>query len=313
MSELSPTVAIDLDRVRERLHDSQEHVRLVELTKLMEAGESAEPAIELLAERLSDSSVTVRKLTVVVLGRIGAQAISVLVCALDAQQPTPVRVAAASGLASIGPEAFDAVEPLCQCLQSDEELLRTNAGIALSKIGEESVPALRTALKSPEINVLLAAVKALGWIGSKAKDAVKDLQNVSSMDSPMLSMAASAALVKITENPSTGLPALLEALENGDESARKTAVECIGEIGESARKQAPVLREHLSDPAPEVRAAAALAIARIKADDEPSVEALQQLMDDDDAEVRKHAAIALASFEQSVANESSESAQQDGT
>ena len=220
-----------------------------------------------------------------------------LVAGLAPTQPMAVRIAAASGLGRIGPAADSAIDRLCECLTSDDALLRWHAGFALGKMGKAPVSALRSLLESSDPPVVSAAVDALEWIGEDAGDALEDLKRLSATaSSPLLQLACASALVKISGDPSVALPMIQSMLQDEDKDARKACLERIGNLGGSAREFVPMILGCLADPAGEVRAAAALALAKIEEEPSRVLEPLTERLSDPEEEVRANAAMGLARY-----------------
>jgi HEAT repeat protein len=329
--------------IEARLADPAEPVRLAALAELMKP--DAEPArvLEAVAACLNHSSAKVRKLAVVVLGKLAAKgqgvtpAVPALIRALDETQPMPVRVFAAVGLAQAGPAAEPAIEPLCWAMNdpsakrkppahaspagapgaasalSPEDVLRMNASLALSGIGAPAVPWLRRLLRASDQAVVIAAISGLGRIGPAARDAAPDLQQLAASPDAKTRQACSAALVKITGNPAAGLPALLQDLRSPDPSLRKASLAHIGELQALGESATPSILPGLTDSDPEVRAASASALAKVQADPAEIVPRLTNLLQDPAPDVRVSSAMALASLgpEASPARASLESMQRE--
>lgn len=283
----------DPPAVVQKLGSSAEHVRLAALAELLRPEIDPAPVVEAVSGCLDDGSPAVRELATVVLGQAGAPAVRALTHALDPHQTMPVRIAAASGLARIGAPASMAVEPLCRCVEEDDDLLRWHAAFALGKIGAAAVPALRGLLRSERPATVGAALDGLGFIGSDANSAAEDIKGLLPLASPSLRLACHAALVAVTGHIEAGLPMLQAALEEPDASLRKQSLERIGLLRSRAQVLGAAVRRCLDDPAAEVRAAAALALARIEAGDAQAVEGLIGLLEDPELEVRAKAGIGL--------------------
>jgi HEAT repeat protein len=166
-----------------RLADPAEPVRLAALAELMKPDAEPTQVLEGVAACLNHSSTKVRKLAVVVLGKVAAKgqgapsAVSALTRALDDAPPMPVRMFAAVGMAQAGPAAEPAIETLCRAMDaraanpnppqpigpasaaSAEEMLRLNASLALRGIGAPAVPSLRRLLRAADPAVVTAAIR----------------------------------------------------------------------------------------------------------------------------------------------------------
>ena len=254
------------------------------------------PHLERVAACLDYPEEPVRLLAAVVLGRIGAPAVSALTRGLVPEQPTVVRVIAALGMASAGPEAAGGIRELCRCLTSPDEGLRNAASVALGKIGAPAAASLELMLRFPDPNTLAAAVSALAMIGPPAAQIAGSLDALAARATLPLQLACASALACVTGDPARGLPILLGALGSPDPAIRKLSLDRIGELQQAGGGAAPYLLHALNDPEPPVRAAAALAIARVRVPAAQSLAQLTWLLDDPAPEVRIHASIALSAL-----------------
>jgi HEAT repeat protein len=306
--------------IEARLADPAEPVRLAALAELMKPEAEPAPVLDGVAACLNHPSAKVRKLAVVVLGKVAAKgqgttpAVAALTRALDETQPLRVRVFAAVGLAQAGLAAAPAIEPLCRAMNApgaksdppapastagpatDEDLLRLNASVALRGIGAPAVPSLRRLLRASDPAVVIAAIGALGWIGPPARDASPDLHHLAASADAKTRQACSSALVKITGNAAVGLPALLQDLRSPEPSLRKAALTYIGELQALGKSASPNILPRLADSDPEVRAAAASTLAKVQADPAEIVPLLTNLLQDRTSDVQISAAMALASL-----------------
>jgi HEAT repeat protein len=288
--------SLDAASIAAGLRDPREHIRLARLAELVRSSKSDPSMFDALAACLNDTNPSTRQLAALALGTGSAPAVPNLIEALDERQPASIRITAASGLSRAGANATPAIEPLAKCLDSSDELLRWHAAFALSKIGSPALPLLMTKLASADPVGQCAALNALGWIGLAAGTAIEAIKRLSFSTSTTLRFAACSALIRITGDSSAGLPAMLTALDDRDESVRFAAVQRIGEVGHLTQSSAPRILQSLSDPSPSVRAAAALTLARIDAKGPEVVQALARLLRDPDAEVQAAAGIALSNL-----------------
>ena len=151
-----------------------------------------------------------------------------------------------------------AVKPLSSILQGCDEASRSQAALALGKIGEPAAAAsLITALEDPAAPVRAAAAKAIGMMGDPQ-----------------------------------GTRALIRALEDPVGSVRKVAVCALSKLGGGYPLE--VLEGVLRDPNCTVRAAAAEALGAIG--NPQAIPALRGLLCDRDCDVRRKAAAALDSL-----------------
>lgn len=80
---------------------------------------------------------------------------------------------------------------------------------------------------------------------------------------------------------------LITALKSGDQPAKLSAIDSIGQQGEKAAAAVPALTELLKDHSPEVRAHAVKALGEIGQEAKPAVPALAALIADKDENVRR--------------------------
>ena len=280
-----------------RLKNPQEAMRLAALAELFQLGQESPEHLDDVASCLTHESTGVRTLAVEVLVRMGGVAVPALIMGLEEGQLPAVRIMAASGLGRIGPAADAAIDRLCACFTSGDAMLRWHAGFALGKIGQAAVPALLPLLESSDPQIVSSAVDALEWIGEDAGEAQEDLQRLfATAPSPLLRLACTTALVKISGDPSVALPVVQTMLQDEDQDTRKACLERIGMLTGSGREFVPLILGCLEDPAGEVRAAATLALARIEEEPSRILEALTERLADPEAEVRANAAMGLARY-----------------
>jgi len=280
-----------------RLKSSQEALRLAALAELLRLGQEISDCLDDVAACLAHANAGERTLAVEVLTRMGVSAVPALITGLEESQPPAVRIAAASGLGRVGPAAAPAIDRLSACLTSNDPMLRWHASFALGKMGQAAVPTLRSLLDSSNPLVVAAAVDAFEWIGEDAGEAVEDLQRLSAKaPSPLLQLACTSALLKISGDAAAALPVIEAMLQDENQETRKACLERLGMLTGSAREFVPLIMGCLEDPAGEVRAAATLALARIEEEPSRILEALTERLADPDGEVRANAAMGLARY-----------------
>ncbi len=156
----------------------------------------------------------------------------------------------------------------------DDANIRQGASIALAKLGQPAVPALRKSLVSESKDVRLWSAYTLGQIGPVAASTVEAL-NVSLADAdPVLRAAAAEALGKIAAP--TAVACLVKALDDEDDQVRQHAAVALGQIGPAASGATKKLIVALSDQ--QVRTIARDALIQIGPD---AVDPLVESLDDD--------------------------------
>lgn len=296
----APQSAAAIGQYRLGLLDKAQHVRLEVLAKLIGQPQRAAKLVQEVSNLMADPSQSVRELAVTVLGQAGQAGVNGLIQGLHPQQKFPVRVLAANTLGRLGPDAQDAVKPLCQTINIGNDDLRWQASFALGQIGEPAVESLISLLTgTDETKVKIACVDALGWVGPAAQPSMQELESlIQDQDSPMpLRLAACSALIRITEDASQALPFMIEQLSHEAPEVRQAALDRIAELLELGQEAQGDIMPLLSDPAAPVRAAAALGLVKIKADPGDTVQAVvTPLLDDPDPEVRASVGMVLHAY-----------------
>ena len=147
-----------------------------------------------------------------------------------------VRLAAARGLAKIGPAAVTA---LTQLLTDKDEGVRMVAATFMGKIGPDAikaVPALTQLLKDNDKWVRMNAALALGEIGHEAKTATPSLMELLQENNGTVRQAAAWALGKIGPEAKTAVLALMQLLTDKDERVRVAASQALDEINKDKKE-----------------------------------------------------------------------------
>ncbi len=280
-----------------RLRDGEPGVRLGAMAECLMVEQLSRGEAAALSERLLDPEPSTRILAIEALLRCGEDGAAPLISALQADQPTAVRVAAASALARMSSSPRDAAGPLAACMAGDDEVLRFHAGSALAKMGEGAVPFLQPMIHGPKEDVALAALNVLSRIGPEAFGAIEALKALQeSNPAPSLRLACSAARAQISGEPSALLETLAGLLASKDPQLRRDCLKRMGDLGEASAPVIEAVLQALSDPAAAVRAAAAITLARIQADPGQVVPVLIERLEDAELEVREAAVMALARY-----------------
>ncbi|MEX0702861.1 MAG: HEAT repeat domain-containing protein [Planctomycetales bacterium] len=176
----------------------------------------AERVVPVLAARLRDPDVEMRRRAAAALGRLGTKAKSALPDLIALLEDEQIREAAATALGGLGAEAAPAVPALAKLLEIDELDCRRAAAAALGAIGPPAGPAVPALLRLLQ------------------EDQGKE-------DDGYWRYAAIAALSKMGEHSQAAVPYLTATLDDPD--MRYSAVDALGEIGQAARPAVPKLLE----------------------------------------------------------------------
>jgi len=282
----------------EALGDGDRDVRRAACVALGRVGDAT--AVPALVEALGDGDSDVRRASCEALVRIrDAQAVPALIQALG-DGDWYVRRVACEALGAIGDAT--AVPALVEALRDDDRDVRRVACEALGAIGDATaVPALVEALRDGARDVRRAACEALGAIGDATAvpalikalgdddkgdddkdvrrlacggigDVIAEFKLIQTLGNDSVRSAAYEALVQIG---SPSVPALVEALGDGDRDVRYAACGALGRLGDATA--APALRVHA-----ECLDAARRALEQLGGTALPLADAVHQLLERSD-------------------------------
>jgi len=272
--------------VAARLNDRDLQVRWQAASALERLGSAAAPAVPALVEALPRGCKHVHSGIIDALASIGRAAVPALVQVLGSESEL-LCVDAAQALGRMGETALPAAPSLVRALTDERARVRFAAAVALRQIEPAEVGNLADGLRSSGEPVRAPAVLDLMVVGDRGVDAVSlALDHWQQKVSP----EAIRALVDIG---GPAVPALLEALRDGNCRVRRAAAEVLARFGGAAEPAVPALAEALTDPDGRVRRAAAKALRRAGAPAAAAMPALRKLLDDPLPKVRGAAQLAL--------------------
>ncbi len=169
-------------------------------------GEDAGPAVQEVAQALTDPDANVRSAAAWALsqmGAAGAPSIPGLEKTLGDENPR-VRSLSAVALRSMGPKAVDAVPALVQVLSDPEVYVRAPAADAIGNVGPAAKAAVhplseRLLTAGEQVYVLRSVAAALGNIGPDAAGALPALQQA--LKIPRVTYTAQEAILRIKKEP----------------------------------------------------------------------------------------------------------------
>jgi HEAT repeat protein len=323
-----------LEIMRSMLQESDPNNQVLAADALGRMGPAAEEAVPDLVQVLNVRNDTVRSRAGKALADIGEVAVPSLISALKQQEPS-VRIAAADTLGNIGPAAKEAVPALATLLGDEDQEVSRHAASALGRIGPAAVPELievarwrgrhATDMASTAFADLKAdaatvrelvklmgnvkedpavrafAAKALGNMPDKARGEMPELIRLLGDENNDVRTAARWAL---GQTGPKGIPALREALKNGNPRVRSGAAFALGSMGPAAEEAVPDLLHAMKDEDRTVRIDAILAIGKTKVASDAVVRALNQVLETDkDEVVRLDAVRVLSKIDTSEAEE----------
>jgi HEAT repeat protein len=302
------------------LRDPQSELHGDALDSLASIGAPAVPALTAAVKQEEDPSL--RKQSILALGRVGKPAIPVLGGALTDKDPS-VRLQAVTALGQTGP---DAVATIAKAFGDEDAEVRQEAARVLGTMSKNDpgvVPALVKALRDPAapvrnqatlslqairpdaetvlneliplledktLDIRLVAIRFLGEFGVPA---VPKLVGLLKDPEPAVWREASSTLEKLPAPEKVLFPALVPLVTDENVSARQNAVNILWRCGPPAM---PLLLEALKDKAPTVRLAAVRSLDKVTADSKVVFPALVQALDDEHPAVRGSAASTLGRF-----------------
>jgi len=270
------------------LNDKEESVRNAACNALGMIGPAAEPAIPTIRRLLMDDPKPTA-LGERALGRIGSSSVNVLV-ELLAHKNARVRSEAAMALARIGPEAKVAVPVLIKRLLDEDLAVGVESAVALYAIVgwmDLYVPVLTNALKEEPHYVANAIMR----IGPAAKPVVPALiAFVQETDDKIDRHWVATALAYIGPENKATVPILLDIMKTKNGGASYSTVSALSSIGPPA---VPKLVETLSHSSPVLRTSAALVLGEMGREADNAVSALIEALKDEDEDVRAEVESAL--------------------
>lgn len=288
----------------EALGDPDPRVRRMAAAVLGRSGPGAATAGPALIRATRDPDESVRKLAAATLRRAADVPRAIPALADLMKDPSvEVRRWTAGVLGSLGGRATSATPALIAALQGQDTSTRASILTALGRVdasGKEVIPLLIQALDDPAEEIRAAAVGSLGhFIGAHRNVVMPSLLKTLGDPSWEVRYHVSGTLGLSRPTPLV-VPALIEALSQGEPLARATAADALGRINyagpqnpQTIQRAVEALTPALADQDPRVRESAARALAFFRGAAEPSERELRAAMDDPSRRVRDEASAAL--------------------
>jgi len=240
-------------------------------------------------ELLRAGTVDERTRAALVMGRMGSPdwASAPLMSALEATRPAEVRSMAAWALGQLKDRR--AIRILIQTLKDDDEKVAEAAASALGTIGEPAVPALIATLGGGHPQAHRMAVRALGQMGSVAREPL--LRIIADEKSPDDTMRGAAEAVGLLGDEAA-IPQLVRLLRAREGRLAMSAANALAAIG---RPAVNALVEALPSQRAELELRKAIVHALISIG-EPAIDPLIAALDHHSAAVRGTAEEALTSI-----------------
>ena len=256
------------------------------------------PAVPFLRKALRHEEIRIRLQAVRSLYSVGwryagvpdKEAAADLVAVLQDKSPV-IRGYAAYTLATIGPDADQAIPSLVECLQDKDEFVRNAACVALGMIGpaaKDAIPEIRRLLMD-DTEPTAQAAEALGRIGPSATNALIQLL---SHKSALVRSEAARALARIGPEAKAAAPVLIERLLDEDVAVGVESAVALNAITGWMDLCAPVLANGLKEEPDYV----ANAIMRIGPAAKPVVPTLITFVRGADDESVRHRAVTALGY-----------------
>jgi HEAT repeat protein len=293
------------------LSDSQAVVRYQATMALGRIGPDASEATSYLSTYTvkDGSSWPIRKAAAFALGSVAGKekgdpdvkAVNGLVYAMSNDPSSHVKLEALMSLIILGPPKSDsskeAAEAVFKRLTRDKNhVLAIWAHVSLiryDKVTKGHVVAIAEMLTSQDQMTRMHALRALGGLGTDAKDAVSFLQKAAQAKDPATRQVALMALTTIAD-PRTAVQDLTEGLQDKEPTVRVTAAQQLGKLGISAKKAVPDLITMVEkDKEPLAVGAAIWALGEIGTSAQDALPALQKIAKEEEEPLQKAASEAI--------------------
>jgi HEAT repeat protein len=279
----------------EELSAKDHHDREQAAKALGELKPQDEAVIAALAARLEDKEGVVACEALDALSAIGVKAIPALTGVLADSKDADARRCAAEALGQMGPDAEESVPALRAALKDCDWSIRAHAAMALGKIGpgaKEAVPDLIKTLRDKEILVRHSAATSLGEIGPEARAAVPALIDAFGERGEV--QCAAWALERMGPAAKAAVPALAKELraENQNPLIRETVAATYCKLARGA-EAVPLLLELLKHENKKIRADAVGALGEIGPEAKAAVPLLIESLRAKEEVVRRETASVL--------------------
>lgn len=293
--------AARIDKLTKQLSASEFATRRDAAYQLGKMGAAAKPAVPALVNALADQDKQVWSFSIAALAELGPdarEAIPALIEALNAgsrggrgRDRRQIVVRTAFALSRIGPEAVQLLIPL---LSSDDSGARAGAARALGGMGSqarEAIPALRENFGHNDIAVRQEVIDALSFIGP---DAVAPVSEALGWNEPLQRSSAALTLAQLGQTARATEPSLTALLaKETDVGVRAAILTALPKVSADPVKTVPLLLAAVKDDSEVIRHAAINALGGTLALRKPAVAPLAALLKDGNPAVRQRAAHAL--------------------
>lgn len=205
LGKLGPEATSAGPAIVHAVQDKDPHVQAVAITTLSKVGAAADVAVPVLMQQLQGENNVVAARALSQYRAAAAPALDALVGLLkDESQSVEARWNAARTLGKIGPDAVSTVPVLIEMTHDQDATIREHSAEAIGDIGpvvgDDAIEALIKSMSDPATKVRRDAVRSLGYIGPKAKEAVPTIKKLTEDPEEIVRQAAANALKAIVPN-----------------------------------------------------------------------------------------------------------------
>jgi len=268
------------------LHDGDPRVRQATILALGRSRAKNHAVVLALSGALEDPDVSVRKTVFDVLTAMGPAAkpaVPRLIRMLREDREVDFAV---SLLGTIGPPAREAVPDLVAIYEKGKESGRGYPAVwPLGRIGPAEIvlpillESMRAPLKSPRSGHRDNAIRAIGFLGPAAREAIPEL--IGQLDETFLGGTGSA-MTALHEIGPEAIPYLIEALRSADNwNCRAGAALTLAKFGPAGKAAIPALQQALHDGESRVALEAAFALVNLHFDGDEAIQVLLRALRED--------------------------------
>ena len=302
LRRFSPLIKDDVSKVTPLLKDGTPEQRSANISALRELKPDAETTFALFNALLADPNKKIRLEALMAVAEGGktdrSQALARLVPMLN-DPDSDVRATAITVVSGFGPSVAADLPMLQAALRGKEVESRRFAAEALGGLGAEAAPAvpfLARALSDTDLGVRSAAIASLGKVGKPALEVLDDILGARSDADPVVRKGVLRLLRLAGRRPGV-FEALLEALNDNDETVRAAAIEGLRSLKPPPGKdEILIFQNALKSDKVDVRRYAAAELERLGRDAELLIGSLLNAVKDPDSEVRKFVFSALGAI-----------------
>ena len=284
LPKLDPEVEEEVQYLIDSLRGASAEIQVPVMEELALLGPAASAAVPLLIEILEirDGTLWQRRVaatTLAACGESGRKALPTMMKMLADKRVSPfIRHGVAQALGKLVDRRDSELAPALAAELGDPEFgIRENCGIALAKLGPDSIDALSAAFRSSNSRVREFAARATSRLGPEAFELLPDMIDVLDDDAWLVVYRTTHALERFGSYGHPAAEKLYPLLSHRQWQVRKRAIHALGKVDPKSK----VLDEQLSriqktDPHKSVQMAARVVQAKIRGEPRPRLTPLSK-------------------------------------